>query len=142
MSRTSAVTIIMIEDDPGHARLIEKNIRRASVPNEIRAFRDGGSAVAYLSNPENQNDNYLILLDLNLPDMRGIEVLRTIKGDRRLRLVPVIILTTTDDENEIRQCYELGANVYVTKPLDFEGFANAVRQLGLLFTIMQVAPHV
>ena len=141
MPPTSAVTIIMIEDDPGHARLIEKNIRRASVPNEIRTFGDGGSAVAYLARPENQHENYLILLDLNLPDMRGIEVLRSIKTSPRLRLVPVIILTTTDDEAEIRQCYELGANVYVTKPLDFEGFANAVRQLGLLFTIMQVAPH-
>lgn len=141
MSRTSAVTIIMIEDDPGHARLIEKNIRRASVPNEIRAFGDGGSAMAFLNGPENAEGNYLILLDLNLPDMRGIEVLRTIKTSPHLRLFPVIILTTTDDEEEIRQCYELGANVYVTKPLDFEGFANAVRQLGLLFTIMQVAPH-
>ncbi len=141
MSRTSAVTILMIEDDPGHARLIEKNIRRASVPNEIRAFGDGGSAIAFLNRPENQDENYLILLDLNLPDMRGIEVLRTIKTNPRLRLFPVIILTTTDDEEEIRHCYELGANVYVTKPLDFDGFANAVRQLGLLFTIMQVAPH-
>jgi CheY-like chemotaxis protein len=141
MSRTSAVTILMIEDDPGHARLIEKNIRRASVPNEIRAFGDGGSAIAFLNRPENQDENYLILLDLNLPDMRGIEVLRTIKTNPRLRLFPVIILTTTDDEGEIRQCYDLGANVYVTKPLDFDGFANAVRQLGLLFTIMQVAPH-
>ena len=141
MSRTNAVTIIMIEDDPGHARLIEKNIRRASVPNEIRAFGDGGSAISFLNNPENQEGNYLILLDLNLPDMRGIEVLRTIKMNPRLRLFPVIILTTTDDEDEIRNCYELGANVYVTKPLDFDGFANAVRQLGLLFTIMQVAPH-
>lgn len=142
MSRTSAVTIVMIEDDPGHARLIEKNIRRACVPNDIRAFADGGSAIAHLTSPDNHDGNYLILLDLNLPDMRGIEVLRTIKDDPRLRLAPVIILTTTDDENEIRQCYELGANVYVTKPLDFDGFANAVRQLGLLFTIMQVAPHV
>ncbi|HEY8381424.1 MAG TPA: response regulator [Microvirga sp.] len=142
MSRTNAVTIIMIEDDPGHARLIEKNIRRACVPNDILAFADGGSAIAHLTSPANHDGNYLILLDLNLPDMRGIEVLRTIKDDPRLRLAPVIILTTTDDENEIRQCYELGANVYVTKPLDFDGFANAVRQLGLLFTIMQVAPHV
>jgi CheY-like chemotaxis protein len=142
MSRTSAVTIVMIEDDPGHARLIEKNIRRASVPNEIRAFGDGGSAIEFLNGPANRDGNYLILLDLNLPDMRGIEVLRTIKTSPQLRLFPVIILTTTDDEDEIRQCYELGANVYVTKPLDFEGFANAVRQLGLLFTIMQVAPNV
>jgi CheY-like chemotaxis protein len=141
MSRTRAVTIIMIEDDPGHARLIEKNIRRASVPNEILAFADGCSALAFLDTAGQKEESYLILLDLNLPDMRGIEVLRTIKTNPRLRLMPVIILTTTDDEEEIRQCYELGANVYVTKPLDFDGFANAVRQLGLLFTVMQVAPH-
>ena len=126
MSRTSAVTIVMIEDDPGHARLIEKNVRRASVPNEIRAFVDGGSALAFLNGPENRDGNYLILLDLNLPDMRGIEVLRRIKTSPRLRLFPVIILTTTDDEDEIRQCYELGANVYVTKPLDFERFLAGV----------------
>ena len=141
MFRNSAVTIVMIEDDPGHARLIEKNIRRASVPNEIRAFADGQSALSFLDATESRDGTYLILLDLNLPDMRGIEVLRTIKTSPHLRRVPVIILTTTDDEDEIRQCYDLGANVYVTKPLDFDGFANAVRQLGLLFTIMQVSPH-
>jgi CheY-like chemotaxis protein len=80
----------------------------------------------------------LILLDLNLPDMTGIDILETVKGNRHTRRSPVIVLTTTDDQREIQRCYDLGANVYVTKPVNYEGFANAIRQLGLFFSVMQV----
>ena len=80
----------------------------------------------------------LILLDLNMPRKDGWEVLQEIKSDPDLSLLPVIILTTTDDEREIQRCYDLGANVYITKPVDYDGFANAIRQLGLFFSVMQI----
>jgi CheY-like chemotaxis protein len=134
------VKIVMIEDDEGHARLIEKNIRRAGVSNEIIPFTNGTDALDFLfggSSPE-KGSHLLVLLDLNLPDMTGIAILERIKSDAATRRLPVVVLTTTDDAREIQRCYDLGANVYITKPVDYDGFANAIRQLGLFFTVMQV----
>jgi CheY-like chemotaxis protein len=80
----------------------------------------------------------LILLDLNLPDMTGIDILEKLKANQHTKRSPVVVLTTTDDAREIQRCYDLGANVYITKPVNYEGFANAIRQLGLFFSVMQV----
>ena len=137
------VTIIMIEDDEGHARLIEKNIRRAGVANQIVPFTNGTDALAYLMGPDgtgvaNKGRQLLVLLDLNLPDMTGVDILEKVKGNEHTRRSPVVVLTTTDDQREIQRCYDLGANVYITKPVDYDGFANAIRQLGLFFSVMQV----
>jgi len=137
------VTIIMIEDDEGHARLIERNIRRSGVNNEIVAFRNGTDAVRYLlgengSGSEHEGRALLILLDLNLPDTTGIDILRQVKENKYLKCAPVVVLTTTDDSQEIKRCYELGCNVYITKPVNYESFANAIRQLGLFFSVIQV----
>jgi CheY-like chemotaxis protein len=143
MSPVKAVTIIMIEDDEGHARLIEKNIRRAGVNNEILPFVNGTSAINYLFGQDGSGlvsagRHLLILLDLNLPDMTGIDILERVKANPHTRRTPVIVLTTTDDEREIQRCYDLGANVYITKPVNYDGFANAIRQLGLFFSVIQV----
>lgn len=140
---TRQVTIVMIEDDAGHARLIEKNIRRAGVHNEIMPFATGGEALAYILGPDGSGEvskdrSLLILLDLNLPDMTGVDILARVKSNPHTRMVPVIVLTTTDDKAEIQRCYELGANVYITKPVDYDNFANAIRQLGLFFAVIQV----
>jgi CheY-like chemotaxis protein len=133
----------MIEDDEGHATLIERNIRRAGVGNEIIPFTNGTAALEFLlgkdgSGAANAGKSMLILLDLNLPDMGGVDILAKIKANPHIKLSPVVILTTTDDQREIQRCYDLGANVYITKPVDYEGFANAIRQLGLFFSVMQV----
>lgn len=137
------VTIIMVEDDQGHARLIEKNIRRAGVNNELIAFVDGASALDYLLGPDGSGEvsarrQLLVLLDLNLPDMAGVDVLTKIKNNFHLKRTPVVVLTTTDDSREIQNCYDLGANVYITKPVNYDGFSNAIRQLGLFFSVIQV----
>jgi CheY-like chemotaxis protein len=139
------VCIIMIEDDEGHARLIERNIRRSGVNNEIVPFSEGTAALKYLfgedgTGLDHKNEALLILLDLNLPDMSGIEILRRVKENQYLKAVPVVVLTTTDDSQEIKRCYELGCNVYITKPVNYESFANAIRQLGLFFSVIQVPP--
>jgi len=137
------VTIIMIEDDEGHARLIERNIRRSGVNNEIIPFTNGTDALAYLFGKDaggldHKGEALLILLDLNLPDMTGIDILRKVKENSFLKCAPVVVLTTTDDAQEIKRCYELGCNVYITKPVNYESFANAIRQLGLFFSVIQV----
>jgi CheY-like chemotaxis protein len=139
------VKIIMIEDDEGHARLIERNIRRSGVNNEILPFTNGTDAIKYLFGGDGQGlaqkgEALLILLDLNLPDMTGIEILKRVKENQHLKAAPVVVLTTTDDAEEIKRCYELGCNVYITKPVNYESFANAIRQLGLFFSVIQVPP--
>ncbi len=137
------VTIVMIEDDEGHARLIEKNVRRAGVNNEIVPFTNGTDALDYIlgkdrSGTVSSDRHVLILLDLNLPDMSGIDILEKVKSNPHAKRLPVVILTTTDDEREIQRCYDLGANVYITKPVDYDSFAHAIRQLGLFFSVMQI----
>ncbi|MBP1846205.1 CheY-like chemotaxis protein [Rhizobium petrolearium] len=137
------VTIVMVEDDEGHARLIEKNVRRAGVNNEIVPFTNGNSALDYILGTDRSgavsHERYLlILLDLNLPDMSGVDILEKVKSNPHTKRLPVVILTTTDDEREIQRCYDLGANVYITKPVDYENFAHAIRQLGLFFAVMQI----
>lgn len=137
------VLIVMIEDDEGHAHLIERNIRKAGVSNEIMPFTNGTDALAFLfgqdgSGLASAQRHLLILLDLNLTDMTGISILEKIKSNPHTKRSPVVVLTTTDDEREIKRCYDLGANVYVTKPVNYESFAHAIRQLGLFFAVMQV----
>ncbi len=142
MNNQQPVNIIMIEDDEGHARLIEKNIRRAGISNDIHHFTDGTSALNYLYEDTNgpaHNGPALILLDLNLPDMSGTDILGRIKAEGNpLKRTPVVVLTTTDDKVEIQRCYDLGCNVYITKPVNYESFADAIRQLGLFLSVIQL----
>ena len=139
---SNPVKIVMVEDDHGHAKVIEKNIRRANISNEIVHFDHGQPALDYLFSEEvRANGPMLILLDLNLPDMSGTEILAEVKRDERLKRAPVVVLTTTDDKTEIQRCYDLGCNVYITKPVDYESFAGAIRQLGLFLSVMQ-APEI
>jgi DNA-binding response OmpR family regulator len=139
------VSIVMIEDDEGHARLIERNIRRAGVNNEIHSFRNGTDGLRHLLGEDGSGEasasrSMLVLLDLNLPDMTGVDILTKVKANKHTKRSPVIILTTTDDEREIKRCYDLGCNVYITKPVNYEGFANAIQQLGLFLSVMQIPP--
>ncbi len=141
MNSQQTVGIVMIEDDEGHARLIEKNIRRAGISNDIKHFTDGTSGLDYMFNDPSgpaHNGPALVLLDLNLPDMSGTSILEKIKADEKLHRTPVVVLTTTDDKVEIQRCYDLGCNVYITKPVNYESFADAIRQLGLFLSVIQV----
>ena len=142
MNDHKTVGIVMIEDDEGHARLIEKNIRRAGILNDTRHFTDGTTALDFLFNAADgpaKSGPAMILLDLNLPDMSGTDILARIKAEGSpLKRTPVVVLTTTDDKVEIERCYDLGCNVYITKPVNYESFAQAIRQLGLFLSVVQV----
>jgi CheY-like chemotaxis protein len=133
------VTILLVEDDPGHALLIEKNLRRANIANTIVKLDNGQKAVDFLFKDEGGlRDPLLILLDLNLPVLDGYQVLKIIKNDERTRQIPVAILTTTDNPHEVKRCYELGCNIYITKPVEYEQFSGAIQTLGLFLSIVKV----
>ncbi len=138
-----AVTIILAEDNAGHARLIEKNLRRANLANRIIKFEDGQQLVNCLFGEASYKPGYcppalLILLDLNLPGLNGYQVLERMKNDRRTRHVPVVILTTTEDPHEIARCYELGCNIYITKPVEYDQFCEAIQKLGDFLSIVKI----
>jgi CheY-like chemotaxis protein len=139
MLDTQHVTILLVEDDPGHARLIERNLRRAGITNEIITFTDGYTAVDYLCGAGPRRPMpLLILLDLHLPGLNGFQVLERLKADKTTKHIPVICLTTTDNPPDIERCYALGANVYMTKPIVYEQFAEAIRQLGLFLSVVKI----
>ncbi|MBK8049654.1 MAG: response regulator [Anaerolineales bacterium] len=140
--KRTPVSILITEDDDGHAALIEWQLREAGVDNPMMRFCNGQEVWNFLtrcgSGPmRSTEDAYLMLLDLRMPIMDGLEVLRNVKADPVLKTLPVIMLTTTDDPQEIEACYRLGCNVYITKPVAFAQFAEALRRLGLILTIVQ-----
>jgi CheY-like chemotaxis protein len=142
MNRPEEVVILLVEDDPSHAWLIEKNLRRSNIANQIVKLKDGQEALDYLfgggAAGANGTTPLLVLLDLNMPGVSGYQILRRLKADQRTRSVPVVVLTTTDDAVEIKKCYDLGCNVYITKPVDYRQFSEAIRRLGLFLTIVKM----
>lgn len=137
------VTILLVEDDPGHARLIQKNLRRSNINNEIVALTDGQQAVDFLFAEGQYADHkrpspLLVLLDLNMPVLDGYQVLERMKANEQTKRIPVVILTTTDDAREVERCYNLGCNVYITKPVDYEQFAEAIRKIGLFLSVVTI----
>ena len=143
MHMTQEVVIIIADDDAGHARLIEKNFGRVGLHNPVQRFENGQEALDFLfrrgPGPHRRSDTaYLLLLDIRMPKVDGVEVLRQIKEDAALRRLPVIMLTTTDDPREIERCHSLGCNNYIVKPVDYDKFADAITQLGMFVSLVQV----
>lgn len=135
--------ILIAEDDEGHAELIRKNLKRTGIINEIIHFKDGQETLNFLfkkcDRPHRKvKTAYLLLLDIRMPKVDGIEVLRQIKRDKELRKMPVIMITTTGDPREVEKCHALGCSNYVHKPVDYENFVNAIRQLGLFLLVVEV----
>ena len=137
------VIILIAEDDEGHAGLIRKNLARAGISNQMEHFKDGQEIVDFLfrfgDGPYRRSYTpYILLLDIRMPKLDGTEVLKRIKEDHELRKMPVIMITTTDDPREVERCHELGCSNYITKPVEYDAFVNAVRQLGLFLAVVQV----
>jgi CheY-like chemotaxis protein len=146
MNTTREVVILIAEDDDGHARLIEKNLSRVGLHNKILRFSDGQQILDFFLDPGAAPQSYtpetayLLLLDIRMPKIDGIEVLRQIKAHPDLKKVPVIMLTTTDEPREVERCHALGCSNYVVKPVDYEKFAEAINRMGLFITLVQVPP--
>jgi CheY-like chemotaxis protein len=131
-------TILIVDDDEGHAILIRENLEAAGLRNRIEHFRDGQAILDFFAQRPHLSETFLVLLDIRMPKVDGIEVLRRLKADESLGKLPVIMLTTTDDTREVERCYELGCNVYIQKPVDYEKFAEAIRRLGLFVPLLLV----
>ena len=142
--RTTPI-ILIADDDEGHRYLVDQNLRRGGVTAPIRAFEDGQAILDFLfyrgAPPHREVDqSYLLLLDIRMPKVDGVEVLRQVKADPELRKLPVIILTTTDDPREVSRCHDLGCSVYIQKPVSYERLAEAVCQLGSFINLVIVPP--
>lgn len=138
--------ILLVEDNPDDEELTLRAFRRNNILNPVVVARDGEEALDYLfatgsySGRDTRQQPQVVLLDLKLPKVDGLEVLRRLRADPRTRLLPVVILTTSNEERDILASYQLGANSYVRKPVDFDQFLEAARQLGLYWLVLNVPP--
>jgi len=141
--KNEPLMIVLAEDDEGHAYLVKQNLARAGIANEVVHMPDGQAAIDYVRcegayADRSSNGPLLLVLDINMPRLDGIEVLARMKSDEATAKIPVIMLTTTDDPREIGRCYELGCSVYITKPVEYPAFVEAVKRLGLFLQVVQI----
>ena len=142
----NAVEILLVEDNPDDEELTLLTLEENNIANSVHVVRDGEEAINFLFGLANYADRdlskrpKLILLDLKLPKLNGIEVLEKIKSDESTKKIPVVILTSSRQEPDIERCYQLGANSYIVKPVDFDQFKNSIRQIGMYWLILN-EPH-
>lgn len=142
--RDQEAIILLAEDDEGHAGLIRRNLARAGIANTIRHFLDGEEVHQFLFSQQVSTTSspsaasYILLLDIHMPKMNGIELLRQLKADPELHKLPIVMITTSDDPREMEECRALGCRHFMTKPVDYESFAAAIQELGLLLAVMPV----
>ena len=135
----SPPTILIVDDDEGHAILIRENLESAGLPNPIEHFRDGQAVLDFFAaRPSTSAESYIVLLDIRMPKVDGIEVLRRLRANPKWRMLPIIMLTTTDDARDVERCHLLGCNGYIQKPVDYEKFADAIRRIGLFVPLLLV----
>jgi two-component system response regulator len=141
----NAIEILLVEDDPNDLELTLHTMRESNIANTVDVARDGAEALEFIFrtgrfSARNDANPKVVLLDLKLPLVDGLEVLRRIKADRRTQLIPVVVLTSSREEKDIVESYKLGVNSYIVKPMDFDQFAEAVRSLGLYWLLLNQAP--
>jgi len=143
MKTYKELIILIAEDDDGHAELIREGLEESGICNKIIRFSNGEEIWYFLTETgdhlmRDKNKNYLLLLDIHMPKMDGVEVLKKIKSNEELKEIPVMMLTTTDDPREVEACYKIGCNMYITKPVDFFKFAETLRRLGLFIQVVKI----
>jgi DNA-binding response OmpR family regulator len=131
--------ILLVEDDPDHELLTIRALKKSNIANEVHVARDGEEAINILFG-ENRIRPQVILLDLKLPKVDGLEVLRRIRESDTTRMLPVVVLTSSDEERDVVRSYQLGVNSYIRKPVNFTDFAEATRQLGMYWLVLNACP--
>ena len=147
MKTTNAVEILLVEDNPQDLELTLRALQKANVSNRIEVARDGAEALDFVfgegehAGRKIEDGLRLILLDLKLPKIDGLQVLKRIKGDPRTRTIPVVVLTSSKEQRDVVESYQLGVNSYIVKPVNFEGFAQAVKDLGFYWLLLNQSPQ-
>jgi len=147
MSLSNPVEILLVEDNPQDLELALRALEKAKVSNRIQVARDGAEALEFIfgegahTGRKLRDGPKVILLDLKLPKVDGLEVLRRIRGDVRTRTIPVVVLTSSKEQSDIIESYQLGVNSFIVKPVDFERFMEAVQQLGLYWLLLNQPPQ-
>jgi CheY-like chemotaxis protein len=142
----NAVEILLVEDNPDDVELTLRALKNQNISNHIEVVRDGAEALDFIfctgqfEHRSMENAPKVVLLDLKLPKVDGLEVLKKIKSDPRTKAIPVVVLTSSREERDIVESYKLGSNSYITKPVDFEQFSESVRQLGLYWLLLNEPP--
>ncbi len=142
----NALTILLVEDNPDDEELTRRALRQNNIMNQVNVARDGAEALDYLfcqgsyKARDPLQKPAIVMLDLKLPKIDGLEVLRRIRADERTRLLPVVILTSSKEEQDLVNGYRLGANSYIRKPVDFNQFVTTIGQLGLYWLVLNEAP--
>jgi CheY-like chemotaxis protein len=139
MMNANKKLILLVEDDPDHELLTLRALRKSNVANVVQVARDGEEALNVLLG-ENAIQPQVVLLDLKLPKIDGLEVLRRIRGNESTRVLPVVVLTSSDEESDVIRSYELGSNSYIRKPVNFSDFAEATQQLGMYWLVLNQCP--
>jgi len=148
MSDGHTIELLLVEDNPQDLELAQRSLRKANLANRTHVARDGAEALDFVFGSgsfagRNVTDELkVILLDLKLPKIDGLEVLRRIKGDVRTRVIPVVVLTSSREQRDVAEAYQLGINSYIVKPVNFERYAEAVRDLGLYWLRLNQPPKV
>lgn len=138
--KDQVVEILLIEDNPDDAGLTIRSLKKNNLANHLLHLRDGEEALNFLFSEERNAMPKLILLDLKMPKVNGIEVLQRIKSDEEKKVIPVVVMTSSKEERDIVESYKLGVNAYIVKPVDFEKFAQAVRDVGLFWLVLNQPP--
>ena len=135
------VELLLVEDNPNDLELTLHVLRKHNLANHIKVARDGAEALEFLFGPASDNPPKVVLLDLKLPKVDGLQVLGRIKTDARAKTIPVVVLTSSREDRDLSACYELGVNSYIVKPVDFGQFTAAVQQLGLYWLLLNEHPR-
>jgi two-component system response regulator len=146
MSHSEAVEILLVEDNPHDLELALRALRKANLTNRIQVARDGAEALEFLfaegtySGRHIETGPKMILIDLKLPKIDGLEVLRRVKSDSRTKAIPVVMMTSSQEQNDVVESYRLGANSYIVKPVDFQSFSEAISKIGLYWLLLNHPP--
>ncbi len=146
MNDLKPIELLLVEDNPQDLELALRALKKANLANQIQVARDGAEALDFIfcegahAGRTFADVPKVILLDLKLPKIDGLEVLRRLKGDPRTRAIPVVVLTSSKEQSDVVESYQLGVNSYIVKPVNFEGFAAAVRSLGLYWLLLNQPP--
>jgi two-component system response regulator len=147
MAVTNEVEILLVEDNPNDVELTLRALKKHNITNKVHVVKDGAEALEYIfakgayASRDINHSPRVILLDLKLPKVDGLEVLRQIKSNERTKLIPVVVLTSSKEERDLVESYRLGANSYIAKPVDFESFVKAVSELGLYWLLLNQPPR-